>query len=297
MDRALQRYMHVIQRVGLKVKWSKVVWPSASGVEVLGLELDGTRKTVGLSPAKLAALMSDTERMLRDGRATGVQLQQLVGKWTWAALARRPALACLNAVYRFMQVAGPRLFNLWPTVRLELRVLVGIAPLLWSSLESTWFPDVIATDASSQGLGVVAIQAPRDQVIHAAADPVLLPAAGEEPRLPPALAPVLAAPQRVIVSSRWRDPEHINVLELRAVQTALRWVLSRPAGNNCRLLLLIDSSVSVFALNKGRSSARPVLRRLRAIAALVLAAGLRPFSRWIPTALNPADGPSRHVVR
>ena len=58
-------------------------------------------------------------------------------------------------------------------------------------------------------------------------------------------------------------------------------------------MLLVDSSVSVYALNKGRSSSRPMLRRLRAIAALVLASGLRVFTRWIPSKSNPADEPSR----
>ncbi len=114
-----------------------------------------------------------------------------------------------------------------------------------------------------------------------------------EPEPHPTLRPILAARSRVLVSSRWRDREHINILELRAVQTALRWATSRPAGVDCRLLLLVDSSVSVYALNKGRSSSRPMLRRLRAIAALVLASGLRVFTRWVPSKFNPADEPSR----
>ena len=125
--------------------------------------------------------------------------------------------------------------------------------------------------------------------------PVSLPLAGEEPTLAPSLLPILSSPSRVIVSSRWRDPEHITILELRAVQTALRWASSRPALRDSRLLLLVDSAPSVCSINKGRSSSRKIAvnRRLRSIAALALAAGMTLSCRWIPSASNPADAPSR----
>jgi len=82
-------------------------------------------------------------------------------------------------------------------------------------------------------------------------------------------------------------------LELRAVLTAVRWVLSLPQSVNKRLLVLCDSQVALGAVSKGRSSSQPLLRRLRALAALVMASGLCVTVRWIPTDLNPADEPSR----
>jgi hypothetical protein len=97
-----------------------------------------------------------------------------------------------------------------------------------------------------------------------------------------------------IVSSRWSKEEHINVLELRALSTAIRWALSRPIGTQCRILCLSDSQVVVFAVSKGRSSSFQILRRLRYLTSLVLAAGLRLIMRWIPTTANPADQPSRN---
>ena len=99
---------------------------------------------------------------------------------------------------------------------------------------------------------------------------------------------------RTIVSAPWRAADdHINVLELRAVSTAVRWALSSPASIRTRVLLLSDSTVCVFSLLKGRSSS-PLLRpRLRGISALLLAAGVTLMPRWVPSALNPADGPSR----
>ncbi len=233
--------------------------------------------------------------MLRRGYATGLEMARLVGKWTWAMLARRPTLSVFNSVYRYTQVADTRLFTIWPTCRRELQIAMGLAPLLWCSLSDRWFPDALATDASSDGLGVVAISSDVDDMAAAAASPLRLPEPGlpDPPQPDLSLIPVLASRSRVLVSARWRDPEHINILELRAVHTALRWAASRPAGLDVRLLLLVDSAVCAYALNKGRSSSRQVLRRLRTIAALVLACGLRIFTRWIPSASNPADAPSR----
>ena len=99
-----------------------------------------------------------------------------------------------------------------------------------------------------------------------------------------------------LVSSPWSAPEHINVLELRSVSTAVRWALSSPHSIGHRLLCLSDSQVVVFAISKGRSSSFELLRRLRYLSSLVLAAGLHLVMRWIPSAANPADQPSRNVV-
>jgi hypothetical protein len=69
--------------------------------------------------------------------------------------------------------------------------------------------------------------------------------------------------------------------------------LSHPLSTRRRLLVLSDSQVAVGALSKGRSSAPTLLRRLRAISASLLAGGVQLSVRWIPSASNPADEPSR----
>lgn len=57
--------------------------------------------------------------------------------------------------------------------------------------------------------------------------------------------------------------------------------------------MLSDSQVAVGALTKGRTSSHTLLCRLRPICALLLAAGIQLFTRWIRSELNPADEPSR----
>ena len=51
--------------------------------------------------------------------------------------------------------------------------------------------------------------------------------------------------------------------------------------------------MTVSALRKGRSSKHSILRRVRAMAATILANDVVFYCNWIPTEVNPADGPSR----
>lgn len=98
---------------------------------------------------------------------------------------------------------------------------------------------------------------------------------------------------RRIVAARWRRRAHINELELRAMHTGLAWALSCGDVFERRLVMLTDSAVAAAAMLKGRCTSPTLLRRVRALAALQLAAGVQVWPAWIPTAVNPADGPSR----
>jgi hypothetical protein len=69
-------------------------------------------------------------------------------------MVKRPALSIFNAVYRYIEVADRCSFTLWPTVITELKCVIGIAPLLWSSIASQWCPRVMVSDASMGGMGV-----------------------------------------------------------------------------------------------------------------------------------------------
>jgi hypothetical protein len=276
---AQDSYVRAIEKAGLIVKPSKVVPPTADGVECVGLEVDGREHTVGVSAAKLERLRRDTFQLLAAGACTGTDLSRVVGRWTWACLACRPALAVFNAVYRFIECAGGRTFQVWNTVRRELRVIMGLSPLLFASIGAEWFDRVVATDASTEGQGVVATKSVAD------------PAEVTTPE--DAVSVAEDCYWSTIVSARWCRHEHINIYELRALATAVRWVCSFPSAIGHRVLVLNDSQVVVGAVTKGRSSSQPLLRRLRHLTAWVLASGIRLSLRWIPTHSNPADGPSR----
>ena len=101
---------------------------------------------------------------------------------------------------------------------------------------------------------------------------------------------------RDVISSSWRYPAHINALETITLLTAVRWTMSFRDSINHRLLMISDSSTVVGAMNKGRSSAHRILRPLRSIACLLLAARCALRVMWVPSEFNPADEPSRRMA-
>src|SRR3569833_2837671 len=70
-------------------------------------------------------------------------------------LIRRPAMSVFSAVYRFIECARHRMFNLWPSVRRELWIIAHLAPLLYTNVRSRLSSSVVATDASEWGCGMV----------------------------------------------------------------------------------------------------------------------------------------------
>jgi len=367
---AIDRYVRTCQQRGFLIKADKNVPPQLRGVESLGFEVDGIEGTVGVSPRKLHALIVRTNALLAANYATGRDMASLVGSWTWAALARRPALSLFSAVYRFIESAASAQFHIWNSVKTELRAIVSIAPLLVADLRADWFPRVVATDASEFGLGVVSTPSSCDELTalltqacqpegdlrhpqlwlasspegetvplnqgtvrsvspalyagvsrdaafrvktsstlsrgeragshpHGSGSRVLGTSPVPDPVAPESMSarvkplPFAASSRRwtTIVAHHDRNTaDHINCRELRAIAVAMRWVLSYSASVNRRIFLVSDSLVALNALAKGRSSSFTVRSRLRAIAAMALAADLQLRCFYVP---NPADRPSR----
>jgi len=282
VQRQQDEYAAIFRHVDLWIKWAKFLRPTQRPTDVIGMEIDPSEARVGLSVPKLEALVQDTEAALAADSISKGQFRRLLGRWTWALLIRRPALSALSAVFKFIQNA-PAVATIWPTVRAELRVVVGLAPLLSADLAQDWFSRVIASDASQSGLGVCASEP------CWSAEPVDLALTNS-----PALDDwVLMQTWHTIVASRWRRLEHIASLEARAASTAVRWAVSIPSAIGCKVVLISDNQTVVAALSKGRSSSYSLLRRLRTVAAAVLAAGIHLITLWVPSDLNPSDEPSR----
>lgn len=310
-------YLLMVTSRGLPAKPSKIILPTCTGAECLGIEVDGTRLMVGARPDKLHQLCIDTINVIRAGKCSGVKMAALIGRWTWCMLITRAALSVFTSVYRFINCAGNRIYNIWNTVIRELTIAIHIAPLLVTSIDATWLPFVMASDASQVAQGVVKADVPINVIVNASST------SGKQ-SIMKSVGPIQHSKQllvdyhiinrewKEVVSSPWRygakvtgptgattaanssrDGERIECLEMRAASTAIRHVLSRPMTHNGRLLLLSDSQVVVGALTKGRSSSHLLLRRLRPISALLLGSGLQVYCRWVPSLLNPADPPSR----
>ena len=278
--------------VGLPGKASKRVPMSTEPLDLLGLQVSSD--VVGVSAVKLERLLLATRRVLLLGSCTGLELLSLVSSWSWALLVRRLSLSTFGAVYRFVHVAKAA-SRLWPSVRRELVCVMGLVPVLSTGWSMPFDSRVLASDASLVGFGVVSANVSPDYSYHldlqrnAVLDQ-------EQSRLQhiDGLRDLVGRHWSPIVAAPVRFAAHINVLEALALLLAFMWraSLARPCLPT-RVLTLVDSSVVFYALSKGRSSSRPLLKVFRRLSALLLASNVFPIPIWVPSDLNPADAPSR----
>lgn len=99
---------------------------------------------------------------------------------------------------------------------------------------------------------------------------------------------------RDVASWAWRNNrDHINVLEMRAILTTVRWWVFKRHIRSQRFIHLTDSLVCLHALARGRTSSKRMRRTLIRIQSLLLAADLHPCWTYVHTSTNPADRPSR----
>jgi hypothetical protein len=322
-EAAVLRVLSAYRAAGFVVKESKVVMPTSATVKVIGFDIDGAHSTIQLPAQSQLSLVRDTLAVMRAPTVTGAALSHIVGRWTWVMMLRRCTLSVLQHVYRYCRVAQHRRFTLWRSVRRELEMLLSLLPLLRARVDAPFFHRAVASDASELAAGVVStaltpalsadlwpLCSARHHAVHQAKSNALRASAhsavaharavgllglsvAEIARFDAFYSTVGASTWRTLVSAPWAGPEHINVLELRAALLAVHWAISYPSALSSRVFLLLDSTVAFFSLWKGRSSSPALLLILRKISALLLAGGLSLLPGWVPSAINPADAPSR----
>lgn len=275
---------------GLSVKVQKSIRPTLDPVPVLGYVFDGGNVMFYPQPSKLVALGDETLRRIGSNSFGGKALESIVGRFSWCFLGSRLAFSVFHRVYLDIQ-RGDGVVSRDSCK--ELAVAVGLAPLLvsrWAGI----LPDVVvASDACEFGLGVVAADLPDARVALDFWTWWRVFPSQERFDVIAELVPEVG--WRTIVASGVKRPARIEVLEAHAALLGLRWWVSRRLWANT-LVLLVDSTVVVGALSKGRTSAFDVLVVVRKFAAIALGLGLRLIVVWIPSEKNPADYPSRHHV-
>ncbi len=86
-------------------------------------------------------------------------------------------------------------------------------------------------------------------------------------------------------------------MEAGACQRLLRQFFRHRGWLGKRLTVLIDSLPVCFAFRNGRSSSGGLMGPLRAIGAMLLATGAKLHAAYVPSECNPADEPSRGLLR
>ena len=91
----------------------------------------------------------------------------------------------------------------------------------------------------------------------------------------------------------WKEPAHINELEVRASLLDMQRRSRQKHNVGTRYISLLDSQVPLGVLTKKRSSSHLLNRVVRKCDALELASSMCPFYAFCRSADNPADAPSR----
>ncbi|CAK0878435.1 unnamed protein product, partial [Prorocentrum cordatum] len=149
---AVTRVMTELKRRGLVVTRGGHLGDSEGEFAVLGWSITAAGRlsasASGLWRARLAV-----RGLLRRGRASGRDLERVLGHIIFVALARREGLSIFEASFRFVQKCCHQQVPLWSQVRQELMAWDGVAPLLWRDLRAQWSRSVGCVDASPWGLG------------------------------------------------------------------------------------------------------------------------------------------------
>jgi hypothetical protein len=238
-EEATQQYERMLRAyaaVGLPVKESKCIRPDkVQTVTALGMDVNGNDGSVSISAERHQKMIMATLHLLWKKRVTGHSLSVVVGLWTWNLLLRRPALSVLKCAYSFVERHRWAEAELWPSVRRELIALIGLAPLLHTSLQYDWYKSIVASDASTIAAGVMATTFV-EELVHqlwpstlsswlvSAAD-VLVTDGEQHLQESDTDSTWTASPSSImtlksdydwstIISFPWRKDEHINALEL-----------------------------------------------------------------------------------
>ena len=102
---------------------------------------------------------------------------------------------------------------------------------------------------------------------------------------------------RTVISARRQFAAHSSTLECGGVVLGLKWFLRRQRNHSRRATFLIDAQAVLGAIAKGRSSAGAIKRDVKQASALLLAGDVALSCAYVKSEDNPADEPSRGVVR
>ena len=105
--------------------------------------------------------------------------------------------------------------------------------------------------------------------------------------------PALCWDWKTKLSYQWRQPQHINVLEVTAFLVEFRRRTRSTSALGSRFFNITDSQVMFHCLTKGRSSSAQLNRLLRRVNAVILMSECQPLHLWTISKWNFADRPSR----
>ena len=99
--------------------------------------------------------------------------------------------------------------------------------------------------------------------------------------------------RKVLRGWPWQREENILLLAARALCTAVQIGCSFAGAGGARLLRLVDNMALCLSVGQSRARKFKLLRILRIVAGWTLSFGVALSVRWVPSAYNTGDDPSR----
>ena len=261
-----------------------------------GITIEGTRGVVGINRLQRMQLATVTLERL-SAQWTGCQFCSLLGLWSAVLQLRRPGYAVLASCFTVFPPDNLDEFKHLPlTAQTELLLLCFLAPLLETHVRAPICDFLRATDASEVSRGMCRVRIPLDAKVNLY-ERFKNTVRTRRNKIKNYLDVIciVGLPWSILVASAFRVPEHINILEARALLGYVRLCI-RERRTSQRLLVVIDSGVVKGAVRKFRSSSHGLNFVLRQLAGLSLAYDLYIELLWVPTWANPGDAPSRCAV-
>ena len=253
--------------------------------KVLGWSID-EKGTVGPTLSRLWRVRQGIREILRRGRASGQQLERLVGHMTFISLCRRESLSVLGDIYTLIKRHYSTVVPLWKSVRRELAIWDGVSPLIHVNMKTPWKETLYAVDAADWGMGVTTstvrqpeaaemgrhverwrfrdVQARNPRLYVHADDKVFGLDVGEG-----AINGSTDSSVRFptvgfhVVDRQWLRPDSMPVYEARATQYAVRHALRDTSNFGKRFIILTDSMTAAVSFDKGRAQSFRLRRVLQ----------------------------------
>ena len=305
--------------------------PASAVVPTLGGIVDGHAGLVRATPSRLWKIIIGFEYCLRKPVSSEF-VRRLLGHAMVLCVLNRCGMAIFRSLYDFSAKGlGP--CRLWKSAARECRMFIAVAPLLQGNLRREWSSRVTCTDASPEGYGIVECELrvdqvreigqwnerwrfkrlpvsewrPRERAFNYDVVSDLFTAGRPEPTAGINQEYVeneefVEVPFQLMKPSRWHTAkigmwkntsEHISLKEGRCFVLALRRLSRDSKQRGRKLLIFVDNLALGMAVSKGRAHDFHMLRVCQQVAAISLASDLFIRPRWVPSEVNPADGPSR----
>eukprot|EP00438_Fugacium_kawagutii_P019574 Skav228158 [mRNA] locus=scaffold439:19428:23715:+ [translate_table: standard] len=132
--------------------------------ETLGLVFDLKRRRIRHRAARSWRLYLATRALLRRGRIPGELLRVWIGHVVHHFQLTRCNMSAIHACYRFVEASLGKRTLVWPSVRLEMRIVLGLIFLNEANLEAPYHPTVYLGDSSTYGFSLMETTASQHEI-------------------------------------------------------------------------------------------------------------------------------------